>query len=233
MGRGWLRYGWILPALLLVAAVESRSEERQSAKDFFPQQGIVKTYRCTSGKGPAVHQTYREGVRFQGKDATALVEDLTTPGGDMEHSVYYYRVLDDRWSLLGGEKPSRNLTILYEPAVTQLRIPLRAGDRWQQDYTERTVFPGGKERRVRCSVAFVVHGRETITISGKEYDCWKVASELKRDGKRASSAVLWIAKGYGSVRKTAWFPNGKVVEHEMKTFRTAGGDDGSPEKRGI
>ncbi len=232
MRHGWTRCGWILLALLLVVAPGSRSEELQSTKDFFPRQGIVKTLRCTSGTGPNVRQTYREGARFRGEDATALVEELTTPDGKTEHSIYYYRVPDDRWSLLGGEKLSRKVTILYEPAVTQFRLPLKAGDRWQQDYTVRTVFPSGQERRVRNSTAFVVHGRETITIAGKTYDCWKIASEIKQDGKRISSAVSWIAKRYGTVRKTAWFPKGKVVEHEMETFRAGGGDDGSPKSPG-
>ncbi len=214
-----MRRGSILVALILVIASESWSEERQSAKDFFPREGIVKTYRCTSGTGPIVRQTYRERDRFQGKDATALVEDLTTPDGKTEHSIYYYRVLDDNWSLLGGEKSSQHVTILYEPAITQFRTPLKAGDQWQERYTERVILPNGQERRVQCSTAFTVYGRETITISGKKYDCWKIASEIKRDGKRTTSAVSWIAKRYGTVRKTAWFPNGKVVEHEMETFR--------------
>ena len=90
-----LVFGSILLALMLVLASESWSEEPQSAKDFFPRQGIIKTYRCTSGTGPIVRQTYRERDRFQGKDATALVEDLTTPDGKTEHSIYYYGVLDD------------------------------------------------------------------------------------------------------------------------------------------
>ena len=224
-----MRYGWILPALLLAVASESRSEEPLSARDFFPHEGIVKTYRCTSGTGPAVRQTYRENARFREAGATALVEELTTPDGAKEHSIYYYSVRDDRWSLIAGEKLSRNVTVFFEPPITQFRVPLKAGDRWRQDYTERTVFPLGVERSVQYSTAFVVHGKETITIAGKQYDCWKVAYETTRDGKRTASAVTWIAKRYGTVRKTAYFPKGKVVEHEMDTFRDDGADDGSPE----
>ncbi len=224
--------GQILLTLLVVIASESWSAEPQSAKDFFPRQGFLKTYRCTSGWGPSVRQTYRERDRFRGEEATALVEDQTTPDGEREHSVHYYRVLDDRWSLLGSEKLSRSATVIFEPAITQFRFPLKTGDRWRQDYTERTVLPSRDERRVRCATAFVVQGRETITIAGKKYDCWKVAYEMTRDGKKSASAVSWIAKRYGTVRKAATFSNGKVVVHEMETFRIGGADDGPPKSPG-
>ncbi len=52
------------------------------------------------------------------------------------------------------------------------------------------------------------------------------------DGKRIASAVSWIENRYGTVRKTAWFPKGKVVEHEMGTFRAAGTDEGTPKSPG-
>lgn len=219
-----MKRGSILLALMLVIASESWSEERQSAKDFFPREGIVKTYRFTSGARPDTRQTYRDRVRFRDMDASAVVEDVTTPRGDIERSISYYRVLDDRWSLLGSEKLSQHVTILYEPAITQFRTPLKAGDRWQEKYTERIVLPNGRERRVQCSTAFTVYGRETITISGKKYDCWKTGYEMTRDGKPSVTVVSWTAKKYGTVRKTGYFANGKVVEQEMGTFRS--GDAG-------
>lgn len=214
-----MRYGWILMAFLLVIASESRSEQRQSARDFFPREGIVKTYRSPLGTGSDTRQTYRDRVRFRDTDATAILEEVTTPEGRTERSIHYYKVLDDRWSLLGSQRLSRNVTVLYEPAIAQFRVPLRAGERWRQDYTERIVLPGGEERSVRCSTEFVVYGTETIAVSGKKYDCWKTGYEITTSGKRAVSVVSWIAKSYGTVRKTAQLSNGKMDIEEMETFR--------------
>lgn len=124
-------------------------------------------------------------------DGVPLAEHRANIGG-MVSMTLHYRM--GNGEIGAKDVTSNGLLTTYEPPLILLKVPLYAGDSWQQDVYVTSAYSGWGTRTV------TVTGQETVTVAAGTFDCVKL--HVVQAGVLSSDETdEWWSESVGLVKR--------------------------------
>lgn len=200
--------------------IQAFSARGSGGTPFYPiKKGIVMTYASSTGKGKPDSYTRSTITDVQWQDernysVTTSSEILDadknpmtsapfTAGAKVENGIVTYDPKTMAGQLTEGMEISGDHFFLPDNIVVGDRLP---------DYTMTVSIAGMKT--VSENTGISVTGRETVTVSGSQIDCYIIESTVATSAlgfKSSMTQKVWYGRGIGQVRSESYNKNGKLM----------------------
>ena len=200
--------------------IQAFSARGSGGTPFYPiKKGIVMTYASSTGKGKPDSYTRSTITDVQWQDernysVTTSSEILDadknpmtsapfTAGAKVENGIVTYDPKTMAGQLTEGMEISGDHFFLPDNIVVGDRLP---------DYTMTVSIAGMKT--VSENTGISVTGRETVTVSGSQIDCYIIESTVATSAlgfKSSMTQKVWYGRGVGQVRSESYNKNGKLM----------------------